>query len=64
MTVIYGLIFMAGLLTGGVGGWLLTSLHYEHVAAEDDEEELEVAEFQELYAVWATRHHSQRTEGA
>ena len=56
MTVSYGLIFMAGLLTGGVGGWLLTSLHFEHVAAEDNEEELEVAELQDLYVVWAMRH--------
>ena len=56
MTVIYGLIFMTGLLTGGVGGWLVTSQHYERVAAEQHQDELEMAEFQELYAAWAMLH--------
>lgn len=53
MTVICYLIFIVGVLTGGAGGWLLTSQHYERIAAEYDQDELEMAEFQDLYAAWA-----------
>ena len=56
MIFIYGLIFITGLVTGGVGGWLATSEHYERVAAEQYQDELEMLEFQELYAAWAVLH--------
>lgn len=54
--MIYNLIFIAGLLTGGGWGWLMTTQHHERIAAEHEEEELEVVEFQELYAAWAMLH--------
>ena len=56
MAVIYNLIFIAGLLTGCGWGWLMTTQHHERIAAEHHEEELEMAEFQELYAAWAMLH--------
>jgi hypothetical protein len=56
MTTIYGLIFIAGLLTGSVGGWLITAGHYERIKAAHDLDELEITEFQELYAAWAMLH--------
>jgi hypothetical protein len=56
MTVIYGLVFMTGLLTGGLWGWLTTSQHYERVEEEHDLDELEMARFQELYTAWAILH--------
>jgi hypothetical protein len=56
MTVIYGLIFITGLLTGVVGGWLVTSQYYERVMAEQHQDEREMVEFQELYAAWAMLH--------
>jgi hypothetical protein len=59
MLLIYGLVFIVGLFTGGVWGWLATSQHYERVAAEHDLDELEMAEFQELYAAWAMLHRVQ-----
>ena len=59
MTLIYGLVFMAGLLTGGVWGWLVITQRHERVAAEHYQEELEAAEFQELYAAWAMLHRMQ-----
>ena len=34
----------------------MTTWHYEQVAAEHDEEEQEMAGFQELYAPWVTSH--------
>lgn len=61
MTMIYGLIFLAGLFTGGVWAWLATTGHYERIAAERAEEELEMAEFQELYAAWAMLHRNRST---
>ena len=56
MTIIYGLFLVFTLLVGGAGGWLMTTWHYEQVAAEHDEEEQEMAEFQDLYAAWVTSH--------
>jgi hypothetical protein len=56
MTIIYGLLLVFTLLVGGAGGWLMTTWHYEQVPAEHDEEEQEMAEFQELYTAWVTSH--------
>ncbi len=56
MSIIYGLILMATLLMGGVVGWLITTWHYERVAADYDQDEEEMAEFQDLYAAWAMLH--------
>lgn len=54
MAIIYCLFLVLTILVGGAGGWLLTKWHYEQVAAEHDEEEQEMAEFQDLYAAWVT----------
>jgi hypothetical protein len=53
MTAIYGLIFMAGLLTGGGWGWLMATKYHERLMTEEDHEEQEIIKFQELYAAWA-----------
>ena len=54
--MIYDLIFMAGLLTGCGWGWLMSTQRQERIAAQHEEEELEMAEFQELFAAWAMLH--------
>ncbi len=56
MTIIYDLLLMLTLLVGGAGGWLVTAWHYEQVAAEHNEDEQEMAEFEDLYAAWAILH--------
>jgi membrane protein YqaA with SNARE-associated domain len=56
MAIIYGLVLVATLLAGGAGGWLITTGHYERIAAEHEQEEEELAEFQDLYAAWAILH--------
>jgi len=64
VTVTYGLIFMTGLLTGGGFGWLGSALHHERIAAEGHEAELEVAEFQQMYATLAALHEDGRAHPA
>ena len=56
MSIVFGLLLILALLIGAASAWLLTMRYYEQVAAERDEEEREMAEFQELYAAWLTSH--------
>ncbi len=55
---------MTGLLTGGGFGWLGSALHHERIAAEGHEAELEVAEFQQMYATLAALHEDGRAHPA
>jgi hypothetical protein len=53
MVIVYVLGPVAGLIVGGVAGWLITLSHFERMAARREEYENEVAEAQELYAARA-----------
>jgi hypothetical protein len=61
MTAIYGPIFMAGLLTGGLWGWLMATKYHERLMTEEDQEDQEIIKFQELYAAWAILHNIKST---
>jgi hypothetical protein len=52
--VIIGLFALLAILAAGAAaGILLTIRHYEHVRAEQQADEDELAELRELYAAWA-----------
>jgi hypothetical protein len=53
MVIVYVLGPLAGLIVGGVTGWLLTLSHFERIAARQQEYEEEMAEARELHAARA-----------
>jgi hypothetical protein len=54
MKIIDALPLLAALLSGGAGGWIVAMARQKMSAERQRSYELEVADLEELYAVWAS----------
>ena len=62
MKIIDALPLLAALLCGGAGGWIVAMARQKMSAERQRSYELEMADFEELYAAWASLRRIQPDE--
>jgi hypothetical protein len=59
MKIIDALPLLAALLSGGAGGWIAAMARQKMSAEQQRSYELEMADYEELYAAWASLRRAQ-----